>query len=1205
MAKTTTLGTVAILALTGGIAYRSGQPPTPRSVPSPDSGTTIINQNNLPARAVSQPGFRAEGPCQVIRDVLAHEDLDPKEKIVSGHVAVKDEKGKNLDISFSGSQADKVDERTGCGEGRLAYMIALVSDPVNSHLALAFDRTVESVQRAVMASGYSYSNYYFPWDTNLSRDQPDLEKRREQKEEKQRVEKWPGLLLFRKKAHPIATTDVCGNLYEFSHLAVFLVSETPSAGINRIEFQRAVSYIPPASSCPTPIVGPTYSGSVDSLIDAIQGTGRVFRVFNGSSTEGYKQASDGEPVESGPLERLYAALQTPDGQPGLFSFIHPDWLSFHELSVKLSAIWPESMVAILSEDDTSFGGQARKFGVRTILFPREISRLRNATQPLAPMDGGASPGAQRRQLLPLDLRENSGRDSVLEFSDQTPTTQEAVIRNIGHELHDERYRFIGILASDPLDEIFLSRLVRDLRPDARMFLLDADMLFVRAAADSPLDGMLSATTYPLFLANQRWTKPPPFDKDRPGAPPNYGTIIAFPSRTAEAIYNATVAALVDSFSKHDPRRRTVQLVEYIPPFSKCAHADQPSCYHAPLWITVLGRGGYWPVAMLEKYRDDGQSNLFSWSSRPSMAAGMIFSRPDQAWTFIFVITSGLALLYASLVIWVHLKSSSNIWLWLESFWINPEESCRAGRAAYLSAKTLVILTAYAILAAPSWRLYWGQRDQFAAGVFITSLATELALLVAVAVPFRSMWPIVKSLSRSEKQKILRENFHVCLTPFAFIFAGGFIAAWSWIVFRDGQNEEPRFMVWRSLNLLSGVSPLLPMLFVAAAVLWWAWMHFRRLVLFSTRTPPLPNISKGGMEFTFDVLAERVKRAIGQPFFQWQRVGLAILVFSVIVLDPAKLLRTIEGSFYDSVYHVMLGLVGCLIVLTFTRMLVVWERLKRFLEQLERHPLREAFSAMPRDRVWSPIMQHGPMRRTYLFEIRSLETAMKIRDLDPPDPDWDADVDGLERDLPAKMGRIAQGERLASAESHNTYRHIQCMAEKLVSSRLAEMWKQGSSETLAGIEERIEAKATDRPKQLSDSDKEKKVAAEYVALPYLFFIRVNLLQIHNLLFFVVGGFVLAVFSMASYPFQSPRVLGWCMTVTAAVLGYGVARMFAQISKDSILSRITETEPGKLDSAFYMKLAAAGALPVISLITSQFPSVSRFLLSWLQPTLESLK
>ena len=124
------------------------------------------------------------------------------------------------------------------------------------------------------------------------------------------------------------------------------------------------------------------------------------------------------------------------------------------------------------------------------------------------------------------------------------------------------------------------------------------------------------------------------------------------------------------------------------------------------------------------------------------------------------------------------------------------------------------------------------------------------------------------------------------------------------------------MAWRSLNLLSGVSPMLPMLFVAAGVLWWAWMHFRRLILFSTRTPPLPNISRGGMEFTFDVLAERVKSAIGQPFFQWVRIVSAVLVFVAIACDPARPLQTIEEPLYDRVYPIMLGLLVCLIFLTF-------------------------------------------------------------------------------------------------------------------------------------------------------------------------------------------------------------------------------------------------------------------------------------------------
>ena len=73
----------------------------------------------------------------------------------------------------------------------------------------------------------------------------------------------------------------------------------------------------------------------------------------------------------------------------------------------------------------------------------------------------------------------------------------------------------------------------------------------------------------------------------------------------------------------------------------------------------------------------------------------------------------------------------------------------------------------------------------------------------------------------------------------------------------------------------------------------------------------------------------------------------------------------------------------------------------------------------------------------------------------------------------------------------------------------------------------------------------------------------------------------------------------------VLGIPVVIMLGQMSRDSVLSRITDTTPGKLDGDFYIKLFSAGALPVISLVASQFPAVSHVLLSWVEPTLQGIK
>jgi hypothetical protein len=54
----------------------------------------------------------------------------------------------------------------------------------------------------------------------------------------------------------------------------------------------------------------------------------------------------------------------------------------------------------------------------------------------------------------------------------------------------------------------------------------------------------------------------------------------------------------------------------------------------------------------------------------------------------------------------------------------------------------------------------------------------------------------------------------------------------------------------------------------------------------------------------------------------------------------------------------------------------------------------------------------------------------------------------------------------------------------------------------------------------------------------------------------------------------------------------------------LSRIAGSTSGELNAEFYIRLVGYGALPVLGVLTSQFPSISNFVLSWLQPTLEAL-
>jgi len=67
---------------------------------------------------------------------------------------------------------------------------------------------------------------------------------------------------------------------------------------------------------------------------------------------------------------------------------------------------------------------------------------------------------------------------------------------------------------------------------------------------------------------------------------------------------------------------------------------------------------------------------------------------------------------------------------------------------------------------------------------------------------------------------------------------------------------------------------------------------------------------------------------------------------------------------------------------------------------------------------------------------------------------------------------------------------------------------------------------------------------------------------------------------------------------------VGMVFAQIHRDAILSRITDTQPGELGGDFWVRMTSFVSLPLVSLIASQFPSVNRAFYSWIQPAIEAL-
>jgi len=126
-----------------------------------------------------------------------------------------------------------------------------------------------------------------------------------------------------------------------------------------------------------------------------------------------------------------------------------------------------------------------------------------------------------------------------------------------------------------------------------------------------------------------------------------------------------------------------------------------------------------------------------------------------------------------------------------------------------------------------------------------------------------------------------------------------------------------------------------------------------------------------------------------------------------------------------------------------------------------------------------------------------------------------------------------------------------------------------------------------------------IAEEFVAIRYMSLIRAVLANLRYLMTFVPVAFVLMIVAWNSYPFQPREIVDWFFTGALLVFGIGVIRVFAQMHRDPILSRATDTKPNELGWDFYFRILAFGAVPVITWLAYEFPDIGSTIYRFVEP------
>ena len=133
----------------------------------------------------------------------------------------------------------------------------------------------------------------------------------------------------------------------------------------------------------------------------------------------------------------------------------------------------------------------------------------------------------------------------------------------------------------------------------------------------------------------------------------------------------------------------------------------------------------------------------------------------------------------------------------------------------------------------------------------------------------------------------------------------------------------------------------------------------------------------------------------------------------------------------------------------------------------------------------------------------------------------------------------------------------------------------------------------------------RLAEEVFALRYLALIRYLMAQMRVTTNFVLFAIVCLGLAIVSYPLQPVRPLQTAVTVMFVLTGTAVVWVFLQLEVDEILSRLSDTVAGKVNAMFFLRTLAQLGVPLVLVLSTQFPELGRTLFFWVQQGLESLR
>jgi hypothetical protein len=779
-------------------------------------------------------------------------------------------------------------------------VLASLPNPLATGFAADFDRGIESIERSAQSVGYVIQRSWFPW----SRAPVAADKGK------------PGWLLFRRD-------EVAASI---ELLLVVVASESPASGIDKDELQaafKAFGDVVAKSHAPSaypvvPLLGPYFSGSAVSLVEQLRlwcgdagfCRARKLVVVSGSATRRLTQPT----IES--LAGVFAgatfkATVLPDDLlvAGMHRFIE------NRLSVDADNI------ADLTESGTAYGSDI-EMGVK----------------------GEAAHGIKIPSPLSLGLltsKDKTVTDQPRLFDDGAIDKVKLQLESTFATLSRRGVNDVGIVATTTQDKIFLAQQFLRAAPDLRVHTYEGSIDLADPALGRALEGVMVASSYPLFPATQLW------HQHKGGAVQTSGALVQFPSMGAEGIYNAALVLLAQSDPKIESHL-SARLLDYVSPF--CSEENKvisgPSA-----WISVSIAGQLWPLAVYPPNRPstatDPCSNRvpdpYVYSVPDSKAGGVPEPRAELSSLTIVGVAAMLILIVGNLLGFGPTHRASYWRAILVTF--NPDDTHEHAKSSPLPGKgpehrvAVAGLWALAITAVSMGQVLglpsFCSKSEFAPGygnvLAIVLVGGAFALVGASAViAFAREWRSVTAWAQGAAIVGLALAEHLLPPP-------GTCAP-------DGRAY---FFFIRAMDPGVGLTPTIPLFMVGMATYWVCLQML--LVMRRARTLQgqshawEPTVEPHAFKTCSDAMKSFALEA-EKSMLPACAVGVA-LGFLILYLSPLRL-GSLEGRTFDLACSLCFSLVLTLTLVAAWRAHSLWHRLRDFTRALAIHPASAALERLP-------------------------------------------------------------------------------------------------------------------------------------------------------------------------------------------------------------------------------------------------------------------